>query len=265
MKEAKMSTTKEARRVAGDVLQFSAFDGRLDNLEKTFDGIEERDILEVLRENDVTTLEELVHRVVQVGKTEKPVAPQPASLVTPARVSSKEIAYQVPEVAVIVDGVEYDPGDITRFNGSPLDFVTDNLNGEPRLLAFTDRQKVDLMLLTYRLSRVRRGPTDGDVGMISSGSAKFHADYNLSGDWFWLDEGYSYLNLTRLYHGPFYDRRDWNDQISSVAWPGGIVLLGWDVNFGLPRLVLQNNGGPGNVPDLRTFGWNDQASSAGHA
>jgi len=112
----------ETRRGVERLLQFSGQVG----------GLTEDDVLAVLRESGITSLESLVRHALAV-----PPAPQPEpldslrllapgvepGLAAAANGQSVPLKHRPPDVAVIVDGVEYDPADITRFDGQVLTFV----------------------------------------------------------------------------------------------------------------------------------------------
>lgn len=87
----------------------------------------------------------------------------------------------------------------------------------------------------------------------------------LQRNWFWLEPGYEYPDLTRLRleHGIFSGGRSWNDEISSVrAGMGNSYVHFFEhINFGGSSLVL---GIRESVDNLTALGWNDRVSSVRH-
>ncbi|WP_433430182.1 hypothetical protein [Nonomuraea sp. CA-141351] len=247
----------ETRRGVEKLLQFSANVG----------GLNEDDVLAVLRAAGITTLESLVQHALAVPP---PAQPQPLDsfrLLAPGLPNAVEpsapLSHRAPQVAVIVDGVEYDPADITRFDGQILTFVADG--SDDRILAYTDDRPLRAAVWAAatigrsstgigtgtrdHMRRATRPPTIGEVQMFE------HHFYG--GDWFWLGAHQGWPDLTEVRHGSW-PGSDWNDTISSIGATNCLVYYFEHINYGGIRLY----GTPGiDIPDLERIGWNDRISS----
>ncbi|GGP15069.1 hypothetical protein LDL08_36180 [Nonomuraea glycinis] len=250
----------ETRRGVEKLLQFSGQVG----------GLTEDDVLAVLRESGITSLESLVRHALAV-----PPAPQPEPLdslrllapgvepgLAAANGQSVPLKHRSPGVAVIVDGVEYDPADITRFDGQVLTFVVD---GSPdRILAYTDDRPLLAAVwaagLLGRLSTAA-GPRDdslaADTRPRTFGEVQMFEHHFFAGDWFWLPANYGWPDLTRIRHGAW-PGSDWNDTISSVARTDCLMGYFEHINFGGIKLIVPAGF---ELADLGTWGWNDRISS----
>ncbi|WP_204070599.1 hypothetical protein, partial [Sphaerisporangium krabiense] len=141
----------DTRRGVERLLQFSEHVG----------GLREEDVLEVLRENGITTLEGLVRRGLSAPRSASPEPVGASAPLGPGEASggpaapNGRVTHRPPSMAVVVDGVEHDPADLVRFDGRPLHFVASHANGEPRLLAFTDDRPLRTALWVASLTRAQ--------------------------------------------------------------------------------------------------------------
>ncbi|GII89177.1 hypothetical protein Ssi03_71670 [Sphaerisporangium siamense] len=255
----------DTRRGVERLLQFSEHVG----------GLQEEDVLEVLRENGITTLDALVRHGLSAPRS---ASPEPVRASVPlgsaeapggSAAPNGRVTHRPPSMAVVVDGVEHDPADLTRFDGRPLHFVASHANGEPRLLAFTDDRPLRTALWVASLTR---GRTPASTGVESAAGAPFtrgtvqmFEHHNFDGDWFWLEAGYWWPDLTRVHHGPFWSRSDWNDTISSMSATDCNVtyyehINGGGSSFFSPAYTGDPLGGHAWA-DLNAIGWNDRISS----
>ncbi len=246
----------ETRRGVERLLQFSGQVG----------GLTEDDVLAVLRESGITSLESLVRHALAVPPAPEPEPLDSLRLLAPgmAAVNGQSVPskHRPPGVAVIVDGVEYDPADITRFDGQVLTFVAD---GSPdRILAYTDDRPLHAAVwaagLLGRLSTAA-GPREdslaADTRPRTFGEVQMFEHHFFAGDWFWLPANYGWPDLTRIRHGAW-PGSDWNDTISSVGNTDCLVFYYEHINYQGSKLW----GTPTvDLPDLERIGWNDRISS----
>ncbi|MFI7416101.1 hypothetical protein [Nonomuraea sp. NPDC049684] len=212
-------------------------------------GLEEADVLALLRDHDITTLEQLVAKAVRAPRSAEPVPADPArTLARPkaaTALATARITHPAPAMAVVVDGVEHDPADLTRFDGRPLTY----LYHPERLTAVTDDTAVNGALWAAALLRDPRPATRGEVQMFE------HVEY--AGDWFWCPARQAYNDLTDVHHGPLH-LHDWNDVISSMGGTNCTVRYYEHINFGGSSLIVPPFS---DIPNLVPSGWNDRISS----
>ncbi|WP_030712623.1 hypothetical protein [Streptomyces sp. NRRL F-2580] len=178
------------------------------------------------------------------------------------------IEHVVPEVPFVVRGVEYEPKDITRFNGKGLHFIT--TPDSDCMLALDDRDTwVDWMQLLYfernkgSLNLSRGGEFPG-VAHVRAAliETKWYEDIKLDGEVIANAPNRGYARLSKVSRGAF-GELDWNDVISSFAMYRTQVATIYDpMNWGDPTwsLVLPYGSLYGEALDLTTYGWNDRAS-----
>ncbi|WP_327091635.1 hypothetical protein OIE66_13675 [Nonomuraea sp. NBC_01738] len=240
--------SRETRKGVDKLLHFSGNVG----------GLSEDDVLAVLGESGITTLEALVQHALAVPP---PAQPQPldhAMLLTPVStaVADVPLKQRPPQVAVIVDGVEYDPGDITRFDGQMLTFVAD---GSPdRILAYTDDRplRAAVWVATTLGAQSPITPASAD-SQVTQGEVQMFEHHFYDGDWFWCGARQGWSDLTNVRHGSW-PGSDWNDTISSAKPTDCLVYYYEHINYGGIALYAP----PGiALDDLQRFGWNDRISS----
>ncbi|GAA3250204.1 hypothetical protein [Nonomuraea helvata] len=232
------SISTPARRQIERFLEFSDHVG----------GLNEADVLALLRDQGITTLETLVSKAVNAPRSAPPVKMDTAqALSRPKAASSQPVTHPAPAMAVVVDGVEHDPRDLSRFDGRPLTYIY----GTERLVALTDDSALNGAL--WAASQLRaadpRPATQGEVQMFE------HVDY--AGDWFWCGAHQAYNDLTSVHHGPLH-LHDWNDVISSMGSTNNAVRYYEHINFGGSSLFVQPFS---DIPTLVPSGWNDRISS----
>jgi hypothetical protein len=245
----------ETRRGVEKLLQFSGHVG----------GLSEDDVLSVLSESGITTLQSLVQHALAVPP---PAQPQPLDslrLLAPGTPQTTEPStpptHRPPRVAVIVDGVEYDPQDITRFDGQTLTFVADG--NTDRILAYTDDRPLYTAMwaagMLGRLSTPTGAREDVRAGSAppTFGETRMFEHHFFDGDWFWVPANHGWADLTRLRHGSW-PGSDWNDTISSVARTDCLMGYFEHINYGGIKLVVPAGF---ELTELDTWGWNDRISS----
>ena len=101
------------------------------------------DVLEVLRKNGIQDLEQLVNAQIELARTEID-RPDAINLYAPHLETPPEpanaIVHRIPEMPVTVDGVLYDPADISRLDGQALHFLVRPDSAGFQLEAFTGTQ-----------------------------------------------------------------------------------------------------------------------------
>jgi hypothetical protein len=232
------------------------------------------DVVQMLEKEGVRDLRQLVKRQLERAKASREALRSVDILGPSVRPSSRpvrQIIHREPAVPVLIDGVLYDPKDIHRFDGQLLHFVTPTL-GRSELLAYTGDQWPQALRTYIQIRNVSalvgvlpaswvpgEGSSAGNPngGVVIYPPTKFFKDSNFGGDWLWLGVGKQYLDLTKVGRGDFYDRGNWNDQITSVQPnPLGLTVLCEDVELGgMSATVVRY------CPDLAPFGWSDRASS----
>lgn len=198
-------------------------------------------------------------------------------------VQDSSIVQRVPKIPFILNGIMYDPKDITRFNGHELHFVP-ALAGD-HLLVVDNRALIKSWLrLAYHEQNEYRsyqrfgpgGPTPmpnpydpfnpnkpptgygwyyphgGGTGTSPAGAMCWE-DINAKGSSLHVRPNRGYKNLTKKSMGIF---GNWNDEISSVTMNQiSQVTLYEHINWQGQTLNLFRDD-----PDLRKYGWNDRAS-----
>ncbi|WP_049567614.1 hypothetical protein [Nonomuraea sp. SBT364] len=238
----------ETRKDVEKLLHFSANVG----------GLTEDDVLAVLDEAGITTLESLVQRALA---TPPPARPEPIDSLrllgpaAPAPAADAPLSHRPPQVAVVVDGVEYDPADITRFDGQMLTFVAD---GSPdRILAYTDDRP--LRAAVWAASAIGRAEGQPAMGTRppTIGQVQMFEHHFFAGDWFWLPASHGWRDLTEVRHGSW-PGSDWNDTISSTGATDCLVFYYEHHHYTGSRLWGTPNI---DIPDMERIGWNDRISS----
>ena len=82
-------------------------------------------------------------------------------------------------------------------------------------------------------------------------------DANYSGNWFWLDVGYHWNDLTEVSRGEWFGG-DWNDEISSLSNNNTLCVYYEHIYLGGSSLLLSPFF---SMPNLESVGWNDRISS----
>lgn len=259
------------------------------------------DVLLALKEEGIENLEDLVTRLLKM-ETESSQDSRPPSRFdvqhlaaeTPKELAAS-IVHQVPNVPFTLNGTAYDPKDISRFDGRPLDFaVTWSSSNDFSLVAFEDRNILTTYAQVMSLSRLvgvgpwassahyvgavgvygKEGPYEGPgkgggghpagippgTELPPSNWAVFeHA--GRAGDQLTLPRSVMHMNLTQVSRNCFLGIcSDWNDIISSIGWSSCTGLFCEHVDFQGDRIVLDGHPMP---PDLWQLGWNDRISSLG--
>jgi hypothetical protein len=260
----------------------AAAEGAASAQEDGLDRLTVEDVLKALEEDGIRDLQQLVKRQLAQAKAGRKAlcradmlgpSPKPAS-----RARGK--AQRPVTVPVQIDGVLYDPKDIHRFDGQVLHFVAPS-DTRP-LQAFTGEQWPTTLRTYIQVSnagsnlhgndaQVSLGgppgvpkaggttpPQGGGVVIYPVTQAEFFSDSNFQGDHLWLTWQWERPDLTKLGRGDWWDRKSWNDCISSVSpVPNvGFLVLCEDINLGGASLSV-----PFAVRDLGPLGWNDRASS----
>jgi hypothetical protein len=188
------------------------------------------------------------------------------------------LIHPIPSVPVIVDGVRYEPEEISRFNGILLRFViTSDSAREGRMYAFTSDEGLQGFLSEHGglpSDEVREGGMEGvDYYVSESGGppppppegstipnvqlasywTKFFEHINYNGKQFGSAPGVGWPDLR-------YTPPGWNDIISSlqVATDASWATLYEHIYYDGNQLWVQSDLW---LPDLRQYGWNDRASS----
>lgn len=188
------------------------------------------------------------------------------------------LVHPIPSVPVIVDGVRYPPEEISRFNGTLLQFVlTADAVQEGYMYAFTtDERLLEFLSEHGQLPSgdLREGGIEGVDYYVSEGGepplptlegspvsacepsdywTKFFKDINCGGGVFGSAPGVEWSDLR-------YRPEGWNDVISSlvVATAASWATLYEHINFGGDQLWVESGL---ELGDLRDYGWNDRASS----
>jgi len=194
------------------------------------------------------------------------------------------IVQRVPKIPFILNGIMYDPKDITRFNGQELHFVP--APAGDHLLVVDNRA---LIKSWSRLARHEQNeyrsyqrfgpgrqtptpnpydyhnPTESSTGWYynlgpfpgtSPAGAICWEDINAKGSDLYVRPNRGYKDLTKKSMGIFGLGGDWNDEISSVTMNKiSMVRLYEHINWQGQTLDLFRDD-----PDLSKYGWNDRAS-----
>jgi hypothetical protein len=179
--------------------------------------------------------------------------------------------HRVPELPFVLNGTNYDPKDIRRFDGRELHFIA-TAPGEP-IVAIDDREiMAKWWQLTY-LSSLSSKSTGGGPRFYDppAGWAPgriqtvFYENIWFDGDYLQLDAGYGWPDLTEVHRG-FLHSDDWNDTISSLVMFGtSACVLCEDIHYEGSTLSffgpVPGTGATPEIADLRVWGWNDRTSS----
>lgn len=163
------------------------------------------------------------------------------------------IVHQAPDYPVIVDGVRYEPDEISRFNGQVLRFVWDErAEKEGVIYAFTTVEGLEQYLREQWGWPSSQESTTSD-GQIAGLWTNFYKHWWYGGAVFGSAPGVGWPDLRVAPAG-------WNDRISSVqvATEASGATLYEHVNFGGAQFWMQSGS---NYPVLWWHGWNDRASS----
>jgi hypothetical protein len=247
------------------------------NSDDLLQGIEPDDVLAALYDDGITSLEEVARRALQDYRDRKadPVRSQPIAAAhfrsaTDQQRHTGGSEYLPPDCALFIDGIAYDPKDITRFNGQDLYMVlTKSGSNQPVLSAFTNNT-IELALQARQALSVLDGRSTpvapasalssvGDPFNFNPNNLQMFSDVGFDGDWFWLAPGFNWPDLRNVSRDTFlFSSSDWNDTISSMAGTNTTCTYYADILLGGAQLTIQPYI---QVPDLRTYGWNDQISS----
>ncbi|MDA8217873.1 MAG: hypothetical protein M0Z94_09690 [Dehalococcoidales bacterium] len=177
------------------------------------------------------------------------------------------IVHPIPNYPVVVDGVRYQPEEISRFNGRALRFIWDKKSAaEGVIYAFTTAQGLERYLKEqWNWSPSAKPPTAGSSATLAEPSAiigpesvdpywtLFYEHDGFDGNSIRLEPGACFGDLTSWPAG-------WNDRISSlkVATAASWTVLYEDIMMSGSQHWEQSGV---ERPSLSPFGWNDRASS----
>jgi hypothetical protein len=175
--------------------------------------------------------------------------------------ATSHIKHIVPEFPFILHGTEYEPQDITRFDGQELHFIA--TPNSDHMLAVDDRNLiVDWWQFSY-FDRYRESPNQHIRSDIPEARTNFRDDPNLRGYVLPANANRGYERLSEVDRGIF---GDWNDVISSFSMSGvQVAQLHEHKYYGGESFswVLPYGTEYGEVRDLGPYGWGDRASSVG--
>jgi hypothetical protein len=163
------------------------------------------------------------------------------------------IVHNTPKVPVVIDGVQYAPEDIHRFDGRALYMIVDVAQPDV-LLAFT--RQSDFRAAVDERKAAAKG---GDTSQFVPGQ---YADYfsgdDCTGDKLTIYSGWGVNDLRAVGRGCFlgWCPGDWNDVISSL-WINGSQTLYSDIQYGGATIWV---GGWGCL-NLSPHGFDNIASS----
>lgn len=257
-------------------------------------------VLRAFAEEGIRSLEDLAKRV--VATTCHPEArPQRVSLEqitrpTPAKLLAT-IVHRPPKLPFYVNGVEYEPADIARFNGRALHTVVSGRGRSPELIAFEEHSTfARLVELLYMAGLVGlnlgSGASGGaglqiDIAFVppsvtppppdsleppprtqGSGSGSGGIDHRVirmyehvlwGGDSLELGPMLAYSDLTKVGRG-FLGLGDWNDIISSL-WLTHSHVVCWEHTHHQGSALITGRYAHFVHDNLVTYGWNDRISS----
>lgn len=190
------------------------------------------------------------------GSTASARTQSPGLRATPADLA-KTIVHRVPRVPVVIDGVRYEPQEITRFNGRALHFVAEPQAQRPALIrAFTSLQAAQ------DYTRRQSGSPTGTLTPLSAVDSKAHFyQHNFSGNEFTREPGEGEPDLRRV-NCFLWWCTDIDNQVSSVAasrTSSYTVLYDYYNYYGNSLWIPA--GTTADVSYLSWYGWNDRASS----
>lgn len=246
--------------------------------------LNEKDIIAALRAEGITTLEQLVSNTLLRLREGCPTR-APVIGVEECK-QGLPITHTAPQIPVTVNGVEYEPADIARFDGTPLHFIySRRSDGRTLFQGTSDRSQVNTVSLIWSFLQIRdwkpipvpvgSGGTIIGIGQEHGpesssgtpppkkernyGSVQMFSDANYEGDWFWLDRGYQYAKLSKVSRNTvLFFSGDWNDQISSISETAGPVTYFEHADFQGSSLTVPPWA---PIPNLTWLGWNDRISS----
>ncbi|HEX4816231.1 MAG TPA: hypothetical protein VFV66_26095 [Nonomuraea sp.] len=231
-----------------------------------------------LRNEGIDSLDQLL-AVLKRGVRERELmradAMQPVSPLRARKKPSPEltarIVQRIPTIPFLLNGVMYDPQDITRFNGQELHTVA--TPDADHMLAIDDREVIESWWRLTYLERYRselhhpeaegRPSKAGDGQLLKTFYPRtwFYEHINLGGSQIYLNKNRGYKDLTEVSDGLF---SDWNDKISSYYMIGTqVTVLHEHVNWTgqTHSTVLSYPPPERKVLELLSVGWNDRASS----
>jgi hypothetical protein len=248
-------------------------------------------LLEAFKAEGIASLEDLAKRITNAlqnpkGRPQRIPYDTLFSQPTPPEVLAR-IEHQVPEVPFVLDGELHDPGDIVKFNGQELGFISQA--GGKELLVLSDKSVWAPFLKTTLLSRLvssaLEGYQYGGYSFISPQTAgpgdfslapppiilgqpvhqpsppwiSLWTDSNISGKALVLEPGESRRNLLEVSVGGWPFSEDFNDKCSSFTRTTSLCIAFEHIHFQGSFLWL----GPSsmNTSDLSWIGWNDRISS----
>ena len=155
------------------------------------------------------------------------------------------IRHIVPQVPITIDGIEYEPNDIKRFDGQPLHFFPVMRSGYASAMhVFT--QARDAFRYTHEFKQLEVIPVLGDRVVIFE-----HINYQGHDKDFWVNIS----NLGGCWMYPFHG---WNDQISSIQSGSRTTTFYEHVDYKGSSFTMMNNQ---SISNLVPLGWNDRISS----
>lgn len=111
--------------------------------ERGLDKLSLEDVLAALAQDGIRDLEQLIERELANARKQVKSPTQVdvfSSAAMPPVSVATECVHRPPEMPVLIDGVLYDPKDITRFNGKALHFVAPRPGGDHYLRAYSGDQ-----------------------------------------------------------------------------------------------------------------------------
>lgn len=244
------------------------------------DRFDEADIVASLREEGITTIEQLVSRA---AARQRDGRPQNSIRVgVEATEPGLPLQHSTPHFPVAVDGVVYDPNDLSRFDGSALHFLLLHDESGPLLQATTDAKKIAAIKAVDVLVRPRDfvpdRPEEGLPGgrhkdprqdhyepppppqpPVTGSSIQMFSDIDWEGDWCWLDKGFQISRLSKVSRNTvLMFSGDWNDHISSLSATDGFVTYFEHANFQGSSITIEPYHPKNHLLDI---GWNDRISS----
>ena len=151
-------------------------------------------------------------------------------------VSTEEIRHKVPLIPFRIDGVVFDPADISRFDGQELLYIVDPSTQE-HVDVIADPELSAKLLMNIRLIRklaqpaIRMGQPTGDI-IVGPPGKKYpvpsyctvHQHINWGGSYKALGAGWCWPDMTRNWRFMF---ANWNDCVSSVS-PCTSYVVFWE-------------------------------------
>jgi hypothetical protein len=136
------------------------------------------------------------------------------------------IVHNTPKVPVVVDGVQYSPEDIHRFDGQPLHMIVDV--AEPDVLRAFTKQSDFRAAVDEKKAAAKSDPAQFTQGQY----ADYFSGDDCTGDKLTIYSGWGVNDLRAVGRGCFFTcAGDWNDVISSL-WINGSQNLYADMSYG---------------------------------